>query len=118
MPQYTLTLPVKLVINNQLHRMHWAKKARYQSDLVWQLIAAMGRNKPPKASQHRTLSIMACVKRFQDDDNFIGSLKPLIDALRDKKVGLLVDDNAEWLTLSAEQKKAKDYSVEISIRWT
>jgi len=42
-------------------------------------------------------------KRLLDDDNFRGGLKPILDSLRDHR--LIVDDDAEHLSLTAEQRR-------------
>jgi hypothetical protein len=71
----------------------------------------------PSAAEQQALRHMASASRMRvkitvfnsrlyDPDNLIGSLKPVLDAL--KNVRFLKDDNADWLELApVEQYRAK-----------
>lgn len=45
-------------------------------------------------------------RRFFDDDNLAGGLKPLIDAMRD--IELIRNDTPRWFRLAAEQKRDRE----------
>lgn len=63
----------------------------------------------------RTVTILYYTKRLQDSDNFIASLKPLLDVMVDMEI--LVDDSPKWIKLIAEQEidSGKAYRIEIEV---
>jgi hypothetical protein len=59
-----------------------------------------GRLRGLKGPRMRVL-IRVVRKRFQDEDNAVGSLKPVLDALRTLR--WIVDDSTRWLDFCSEQ---------------
>lgn len=109
-----LTIPDVPVSNNVLLRMHWAKRARYNDSWAWQVRKAMGypcifEAPPVKASvyitQHR--------QRLLDTDNLYGSVKPLVDALREWQ--LIYDDSPDHCELTVKQEKSKTVYTDIVV---
>lgn len=110
------TIPIKLETNNALLRMHWAKRRRYQRGIkeqIWTTIPFRCNNGAPRSK--KIVKILYLTKRRQDPDNFVASLKFLIDAM--VELELLKDDSPECMALHAEQRKApkEAYQVRVEI---
>ena len=82
---------------NQLLRTHWAARGRDLESWKYHILAVAGnRHKLAKRGRVR-LKIVVYRGKLQDPDNAVGSVKPLVDAL--KRLGWLVDDTLEYLDL-------------------
>ncbi len=123
---FYISLPIKLPTLNQYQRLHWSKQRLLRKELgkgtkkhLGELAVALmqqdiqTRHKMIDPPGKRFVKIVLHVKQFQDPDNLVGSVKPLLDAMRD--LGLLIDDNRKWLKLRVREKKAKKHKVEIFI---
>lgn len=105
---------------NKLLRMHWGERKKLKEDLAWEVFAELNKLNPDYEvvviPQKVFIKITSYRKSFLDKDNFIGGLKPLIDAIKELK--LIYDDSEEFLNLEAEQrieKKKKSNRTEIII---
>jgi len=94
---------------NKLLVMNRWKRAELKDDLAWEVYAELQEQNPDykviTAPQKKRLNIVSYRKSFLDKDNFIGGLKPLIDAIKELK--LIYDDSPIFLNLQAEQKIEK-----------
>jgi len=82
---------------NQLLRSHWAARGRDLESWKWHILGEAGnRHKLAKRGRVR-LRIVVYRAGLQDPDNAVGSVKPLVDAL--KRLGWMVDDTLEYLEL-------------------
>lgn len=115
-------------------RMHWALKARWTK--AWQesvFDAWMYRksliDKPLKPFGKAEVTVFLYCVKLKDKDNAYGSVKPIIDALRDYteaeklkdcvRLGLIKSDDPEHLELKIEQIKVnhkRDEKVLINIK--
>ena len=59
------------------------------------------------------VTIISYRKRLLDEDNNVGSTKPLLDAVKD--MGLVWDDSPKFCALATRQERAKDVRTEIRI---
>jgi hypothetical protein len=125
---FEVTTPLPTL--NKLLRMHWGTKKRLQDNLDNELefisktqlnggeIPPMflyhqySREQPKK--QKRVLIISLWRKKLQDPDNLVGSVKPLVDAI--KKAGLIYDDSPEWITLKVKQTQGKPEKIFVEVR--
>jgi hypothetical protein len=104
---------VKLVIKripaspNDRERLHWTERRKANRKWRADIMAALGRD------QFCRVRIALHRRRLLDDDNAVGSLKPVIDGLRDS--GLIYDDSKRWILLSTEQVKDSEDFTEIEI---
>jgi hypothetical protein len=104
---------VKLVINripmspNDRERLHWTDRRKANRKWRSDIMAALDRD------QFQKVRIILHRRRLLDDDNAVGSLKPVIDGLRDS--GLIYDDSKRWILLTSEQVKDSDDYTEIDI---
>lgn len=105
---------------NKYIRTYWTKRTKLKDDLAWEVFAELREQNPnyeviTKPRKMR-LNIVSYRKSFLDKDNFIGGLKPLIDAIKELK--LIYDDSPEFLEDKYEQKiekKRKNQRTEITI---
>lgn len=109
-----------LVPLNKLLHMCWQARKRLQDTLNSEVAAAVLVHDPeiPKgflgAKKKRVVVITLYRKKLQDPDNLVGSVKPLVDAL--KKAWLIYDDSPEWLTLRVHQAKCEEQKTYVEIR--
>lgn len=88
---------------NQMLRMHWGKRGKAKSDLMWQIRAQEIKEAPEPCEIHALWTVY----RKMDADNAIGRLKLVIDAL--KEMGVLKDDSLRYVKLvDAEQERTND----------
>ena len=98
------TLPPSV---NQLERMHWAVKKRLRMHYAkeiryalysqnYQLSSAFRIGHLPPRKIRLSVDIYWRTRRL-DEDNAMGSLKIIIDAMRD--IGLIYRDSPKWLTV-------------------
>ena len=95
---------------NKLHSNRWAM-LNWKKKFIKQL-----RNFEflcPKQKVKKILVIKRYGSRIYDQDNFIGGLKPLIDAMKEK--GIVYDDTEKWLQLKAEQVKCRRNEEKVEI---
>ena len=92
-------IPVTL---NRFLRLHWATRIQDKSE--WkQYLLPYYKIRNAVSGKKIELTITVYRSRLQDPDNKVGSVKNLVDAL--KEMGFLVDDNNEYLILKVEEKK-------------
>jgi len=60
------------------------------------------RDEEGQALRKKEVTVISIRKKLMDPDNFIGGLKPLLDALKENK--LIVDDSPEWIDLEGFQE--------------
>lgn len=107
-PATRLTIPIPTPSLNELLRGGW--KARHYGarerwyGYVCQAVHRAGERVSP-ADGKRAVTIERVGKRLLDHDNFVGGLKPAIDAL--KRVRLIRDDSQDWLELAATQRRCQ-----------
>ena len=80
--------------------MHWRKRHKLLQTWVWEVKAAMLalQEEIKFDTPKRRVKIISYRKRICDDDNFIGGLKFLIDALILNHI--LVDDSDKFMILT------------------
>jgi len=101
-----LTIPRATPSLNELHGKHWTTKHKIKQQwrvLIWNALATQLQTPDYKARGKRTLTIKRHGKRSLDVDNLYGGCKIVIDLLRD--FGLLVDDDAKNIILTASNEK-------------
>jgi len=101
----TLTLREASPSLNEHIRKHWVhhhRLARHWSMLVMEAKSA-ARIGQPSTPAHAELKVTRFGIRSLDTDNFVGGLKPLIDAL--KNHGFIADDDPAHLTLTTAQMR-------------
>ena len=111
-----IILPIVTPSLNELLRMHFRERKRLKRDYGWQLIASGVNDSQYRVNgikQRRRVEIKSFRSRLLDQDNFIGGLKPFIDAL--VEMDLLLDDGTAYLQLEAEQEIAQEQKTEIII---
>jgi len=93
---------------NKLVRMHWRKRQELQQAWDWEVKAAMRKTYQEITFDYpkRSVRIVSYRKRISDEDNFIGGLKPLIDALVHNH--LLVDDSNKFMVLEPRPSQERD----------
>ena len=93
---------------NKLIRMHWRERQKLMKTWDWEVKAAMSETYREIRFEHpkRNLRIISYRKRISDEDNFVGGLKPLIDALVLNH--LLVDDSNKFMVLEPRPSQERD----------
>jgi len=93
---------------NKLLAMHWTERHKLLRTWNWEVKAAMRETYKEIRFDHpkRRVKIISYRKKICDEDNFIGGLKPLIDALILNH--LLVDDSDKFLVLEPKPKQERD----------
>lgn len=76
---------------NRWQRWHWGRRQKEIMNFILKMLD-IGQE---VTTIKKKLTVHSYRWGILDRENFIGGLKPLIDAL--KKIGLIVDDNAKWL---------------------
>lgn len=104
---------MKLVIQrvpmspNERERLHWTDKRKANKKWRRDIMAALGRDR------FQIVRIAIHRRRLLDADNATGSIKPVLDGLRDS--GLIYDDSVRWIVLKTEQVLDQDDYTEIDI---
>lgn len=84
-------------------RKHWSYHVKLRKH--WSMLVMVAKVQAGGINGHHPLHARVTVtrigKRSLDHDNFIGGLKPLLDGLKDH--GLIMDDDAQHLTLTGVQ---------------
>ena len=93
---------------NKLIRMHWRERQALNRTWDWEVKAAMRETYQEITFEHpkRMVRIISYRKKISDDDNFVGGLKPLIDALVHNH--LLVDDSHKFMILEPRPSQERD----------
>lgn len=82
----------------------------------WLLKLAMGERHIPRANERRRLAITRIIgprEREYDYDNLVGGCKALLDAM--VKAGLVLNDNARWLTATYAQERGAASGVRVDV---
>jgi|TARA_R110000751_G_scaffold114468_3_gene213861 Holliday junction resolvase RusA-like endonuclease len=98
-----MTLPLA-PSQNQLLRMHWAKRKKIQKDFEWSIVQAVGNRSSALCSVHITITRKS-VGVEPDPDNLTASAKLILDALQ--RVGVIKDDSPKYITLRVQWEQAK-----------
>ena len=103
-------------LNQQLRMHHYARmrlKKKCVKDVDDALKASGYKVTEMIYPSRRMVTIISYRKRLLDEDNNVGSTKPLLDAVKD--MGLIWDDSPKFCELVTRQEKAKDVRTEIRI---
>ena len=118
MKKATISIPVLTPSNNELLRMHEFQRPRLKINYMKEIqvaVSEMGMEiKPLRCPVRRRVEIISFRKRKCDHDNFVGGLKPLIDAIKDLR--MIWDDSPEWMELEPSQESCPDPFTEITIQ--
>ena len=112
-----IVIPYAMPSLNKQLRMHWYARARVKKQCVKAVddalkVSGYKVTEMIKPSRRR-VTIISYRKRLLDEDNNVGSTKPLLDAVKD--MGLIWDDSPKFCELVTRQEKAKDVRTEIRI---
>jgi len=89
---------------NVWQRAHWAKRKEINETWFYEVKVFLANNRIEiNPETRKEVHIRSYRKKLCDIDNFIGGLKPVIDALVKNKV--LKDDSPEWMVLEVFQEK-------------
>lgn len=100
---YLISFPRVTPSNNKLIRMHYRKRKVLRETFGKELMAAEDWRIPEvKQEQRRKVKIISFREKLLDKDNFYGGLKPLLDALIDRRK--IYDDSPKYLELESEQR--------------
>lgn len=94
------TLPLRLApLQNELMRMHWARRRKLKSEVFWCLMKQGGRLRKPLAGRPMVLGIRCSTQR-PDEDAGMG-VKLVLDVLKadEQGLGYIVDDSPEHVDL-------------------
>jgi Holliday junction resolvase RusA-like endonuclease len=89
---------------NQLLRMHWAKRKKRQKDFEWLIVQAVGNWHSVLDGVHITITRKSCGVE-PDPDNLTASAKLILDALQ--RVNVIKDDSPKSISLKVMWEKAK-----------
>ena len=98
-----MTLPLA-PSQNQLLRMHWAKRKRIQKDFEWSIVQQVGNRNSAMRGVHVTITRKS-VGVEPDPDNLTASAKLILDALQ--RVNVIKDDSPQYISLAVERERAK-----------
>jgi len=102
---------------NKLLAMHWRERQALNRTWDWEVKVAMRETYEEITFDHpkRKVRIISYRKRIMDSDNFVGGLKPMIDALVLNH--LLVDDSNKFMILDPKQERdLKNQRTEVIIK--
>ena len=88
---------------NQLLRMHWAKRKKRQKDFEWLIVQAVGNWRSVLDGVHITITRKSCGVE-PDPDNLTASAKLILDALQ--RVNVIRDDSPKSISLKVMWEKA------------
>lgn len=88
---------------NQLLRMHWAKRKKRQKDFEWLIVQAVGNWHSVLDGVHITITRKSCGVE-PDPDNLTASAKLILDALQ--RVNVIRDDSPKSISLKVMWEKA------------
>ena len=98
-----------LVSPNKMLRMHWAVRRKLKREIVAELelrvMPFLLKNEIPFRKCHIVVERHISGRhKFMDPDNLVGSMKMLIDAMRE--LGIINDDTPEHVVITARQEKS------------
>jgi Holliday junction resolvase RusA-like endonuclease len=88
---------------NQLLRMHWAKRKKTQKDLQWLIVQQVGNRSSALRGVHVAITRKS-VGVEPDPDNLTASAKLILDALQ--RVNVIKDDSPKNISLKVMWEKA------------
>ena len=97
-----MTLPLA-PSQNQLLRMHWAKRKRIQKDFEWSIVQQVGNRSSALRGVHVTITRKS-VGVEPDPDNLTASAKLILDALQ--RVNAIKDDSPKNISLKVTWERA------------
>ena len=100
-----MTLPLA-PSQNQLLRMHWAKRKRIQKDFEWSIVQQVGNRNSALRGVHVTITRKS-VGVEPDPDNLTASAKLILDALQ--RTNVIKDDSQQEVTFAEANRAAKIY---------
>ena len=90
---------------NELLRMHWAKRKSRKAAVGWFIIEQFGRLPPSKALKRAKVYITrVAMGKEPDPDNLVASAKLILDALQD--CNIIADDSPEHIDLDVRWQRA------------
>jgi hypothetical protein len=117
----TFTLSKPTLLLNQLVRMHWTARGRYQRALAEEIASLVPHIPGRQPLQHAVVTVERRSVGIGDQDGVIGGLKPMIDCLLVRStrhptgLGLILDDDPAHMTLIVRairvQKRAEQCTV-------
>ena len=98
-----------LVSPNKMLRMHWAVRRKLKREIIAELelrvMPFLMKNEIPFQKCHIVVERHISGRhKFMDPDNLVGSMKMLIDAMRER--GIINDDTPEDVVITARQEKS------------
>lgn len=98
-----------LVSPNKMLRMHWAVRRKLKREIIAELelrvMPFLMKNEIPFQKCHIVVERHISGRhKFMDPDNLVGSMKMLIDAMRE--LGIINDDTPEDVVITARQEKS------------
>jgi hypothetical protein len=99
-----------LVSPNKMLRMHWAVRRKLKREIIAELelrvMPFLMKNEIPFKKCHIVVERHISGRhKFMDPDNLVGSMKMLIDAMRD--LGIIDDDTPEHVVITARQERSE-----------
>jgi Holliday junction resolvase RusA-like endonuclease len=88
---------------NQLLRMHWAKRKKTQKDLQWLIVQQVGNRSSALRGVHVTITRKS-VGVEPDPDNLTASAKLILDALQ--RTNIIKDDSPKSISLKVMWERA------------
>ena len=88
---------------NQLLRMHWAKRKKKQKDFEWLIFQAVTNRHSAMNGVHITITRKSCGVE-PDPDNLTASAKLILDALQ--RVNVIKDDSPKSISLEVAWERA------------
>ena len=89
---------------NQLLRMHWAKRKKKQQEFEWLIVQAVGNFNPALVKSEITITRKSCGVE-PDPDNLTASAKLILDALQ--RTNIIEDDSPQNISLKVMWERAK-----------
>lgn len=110
-----IILPLLTPSLNEYLSMHYIQRWKLGQQYQWELIAVGANEERFKVEwrERRKVGVLAYRKRLLDYDNFVGGVKPLIDAL--EGMGLIFLDNPTYLESEYSQVSGGPGRTEITI---
>ena len=98
-----------LVSPNKMLRMHWAVRRKMKREIAAELeekvMPLLLKSEIPFQKCHITITRHILGRhKFMDPDNLVGSMKMLIDAMRD--LDIIDDDTPEHVVITAKQEQS------------
>lgn len=95
-------IPKKSLSQNEIDRMHWAKKHQHREEWYWLVRGCVG-DKTEREKRKMHVEITRVSKRLIDELNIASGCKWLLDAF--VQYGWLYDDAPKWATVTTRQRK-------------